>query len=115
MPPIQKFARLLGVISAGAGLILWAYLALILSADPGQPDAVRNAVFLGLLALMGIFASLFERPFLMLVIFLFSFFPIGLYMLGVPSIFFLIGVNNLLYLAAAVVLLYLRYLARKQP
>jgi hypothetical protein len=115
MPPFQKLARVLGVISAGVCLILWAYLALTLWADPGQPDAVRNAVIMGLLALMGIFATLFERPFLMLVIFLFSFFPVGLYMLGVPSIFFLIGVSNLLYLAAAVALLYLRYLARKQP
>jgi hypothetical protein len=86
---------------------------LILWADPGQPDAARNAVFMGLLALMGIFATLFERPFLMLVIFLFSFFPIGLYMLGVPSIFFLIGVSNLLYLAAAAAMLYQRYLVKK--
>lgn len=115
MRSIQKSARLLGVISAGGCLILWAYLGYSQLTRPvyGADETVRTAAVLGLLALIGILATLFDRPLLMIVIFLFSFFPIGLYMLGVPSVYRLIGIGNLLYLLAALVLLYYRHLARR--
>ena len=113
MALVRKLSKITGAMSAGVCLVLWAYLALTLKEDPLQFDAAQSAAIMGLLALIGIIATLFERPFLMIVIFLFSFFPVGLYMLGVPSVFRLIGVFDILYLLAAGVLTYNRYLARK--
>jgi hypothetical protein len=114
MPSLQKPARILGVSSALGCLILWGYLVYSQIFNPiyGADDTVRTAAVMGVLALGGIVATLFDRPFLMIVIFLFSFFPIGVYMLGLPSIYRLIGVFDMLYLLAAVILLYYRFQAR---
>ncbi len=115
MPPLQKSARLLGVISACTGLLLWAYLAYSQITNPfyGADESIRTSIVMGLLALIGILATMFDRPLLMIVIFLFAFFPIGLYMLGVPSVYRLIGISDLLFLLAALVMLYYRHLARR--
>jgi len=113
MPNLRKLAKPLGVISAGVCLVLWAYLAITSRNDPVQSEAAQTAAIMGLVAVIGVVATLFERPFLMIVIFLFSFFPIGLYLLGVPSIFMLIGICNLLYLVASAVMLYDRYMVKK--
>jgi hypothetical protein len=99
----------LGLISAGGAFILWTYLALTTWNDPVQYEAARTAAMMGLLALGGTLVTLFDRPILMIVIFGFSFFPVGLYLLGVPSVYMLIGVFDLLYLLAALSLLYYRF------
>lgn len=113
MRSFRKPARILGVSSAVICLLLWAYLAYSQVSNPlYDEDTLRTAAAMGLLALVGVPATLFDRPFFMIVIFLFAFFPTGFYLLGVPSIFRLIGLLDLLYLLAAVVLLYYRYLAR---
>ena len=54
---------------------------------------------------LSLLASLKKWPLLMLAVFLASFFPVGLYMLGVPSVFRLIGVADLLYFVATLWLL----------
>lgn len=109
MISISKSARLLGLIAAGGSLVLWANLALTLRNDPGQVETAQTATVMGLVAIIGVIATLFDRPILMVVIFMFSFFPVGLYMLGVPSIYRLIGVFDLLYLVAGMILLYYRF------
>jgi len=109
MASIYKTAKVVGVLSAVAALILWAMLMLTWLEYPEQPSAPITAAIMGVLVLGGALAALFERPFLMVVIFLFSFFPIGLYLLGVPSAYRLIGVFDLLYLLSAVVLLVGKY------
>ncbi len=112
MRSLRKPARILGVSSAAGCLLLWAYLAYTQISSPVYAeDTLRTAAAMGLLALVAIPATLFDRPFLMIVIFLFSFFPAGLYLLGVPSLYRLIGVLNLVYLLTAIVLLYYRYQA----
>jgi hypothetical protein len=78
---------------------------------PGLPAVsyleswLRIAV-LAFLAVLGLPSSLKRWPLLMQAIFLASFFPVGLYLPGVPAaegqpgVFRLIGVANLLYLIA---------------
>lgn len=42
---------------------------------------------------------------MLVVAFVASFFPVGFYFLGAPSVFALVGVANVLYLIAAIVLI----------
>lgn len=95
--------RWLGALSAAAGLILWLTLMYI---NQFYPEVVTEdtwtttAVMAGL-KLVGIVTALAGRPLLMVLIFLVSFFPAGLYLLGVPTIFRLIGVSDLLFLVSS--------------
>jgi hypothetical protein len=57
------------------------------------------------LAIAGVVTAFTERPFLMILIFLFSFFPGGLYLLGVPSIFRLIGLSDLFFFLSSILIL----------
>jgi hypothetical protein len=95
------------MFASTAMLILWLALAAV-SRDYPQSNTsgtwLRIAEMI-LLAILGLLASVKKRPLLMLVVFLTSFFPVGLYLLGVPSVFRLIGVADLLYLVAALWLL----------
>ena len=61
------------------------------------------------LAIAGIVAAVTERPILMILIFLVSFFPAGLYLLGVPSIFRLIGLSDLLFFISSILILSKKY------
>jgi hypothetical protein len=56
------------------------------------------------LALTAAWASLYGKPLVLLLAFVLSFVPFGLYMLGTPGAFFWIGVADLLYLFAALLL-----------
>jgi hypothetical protein len=103
----HRFAVLLGIFASTAMLALWAALAAISRNDP---QSITSETWLRIaemmtLAIVGLLASLKQWPLLMLVVFLISFFPIGLYLLGVPSIYKLIGVADLLYLVATLWLL----------
>lgn len=53
-------------------------------------------------AIVGGVAAYLARPYLMLLVFVVAFAPIGLYMLGTPGLFRWIGIFELIYLAAAV-------------
>lgn len=97
----------LGVFASTAMLALWAALAVV-SRDYPQSTApatwLRMAEMI-LLSGLGLLVSLKKWPLLMLVVFLASFFPVGFYLLGVPSVFRLIAVADLLYFFAALWLL----------
>jgi hypothetical protein len=101
----------LGVISAVTGLVLWLIVAYT---DQFYPDVVSKdtwittAAMVGL-AIAGILTALTERPFLMILVFLFSFFPVGLYMLGVPTIFRLIGLSDLFFFVSSILILLTTY------
>lgn len=58
----------------------------------------------GLLAVVAAVASIVGSPGGLLIVFLLSFFPVGLYLLGAPSIFKWVGVAELGYLASATAL-----------
>jgi hypothetical protein len=84
-------------------LVLWLALAVVGRDYPQSttPEAWLRIAEMSALAILGLLASLKKWPLLMLVVFLASFIPVGLYLLGVPSVFRLIGVTDLLYLVAA--------------
>jgi hypothetical protein len=104
-PPL--FAAALGVFAATAMLVLWLALA---ATSRYYPQSTTSDTWLRIaemtaLAILGLLVSLKKWPLLMLAVFLASFFPVGLYLLGVPSIFRLIGIADILYLVATVWLL----------
>jgi hypothetical protein len=104
-PP--TFAASLGVFASTAMLVLWLALAAISRSYPQSTTSetwLRIAEMIAL-AVVGLLASRKKWPLLMLGVFSASFFPVGLYLLGVPSVFRLIGVADLLYLVATVWLL----------
>jgi hypothetical protein len=104
-PPL--YAVTLGVFASVALLALWVALAVV-SRDYPQSAASENWLRMAemiLLSGLGLLVSLKKWPLLMLAVFLASFFPVGLYLLGVPSVFRLIGVADLLYFIAALWLL----------
>jgi hypothetical protein len=88
-------------------LVLWLVLASISRNYPQSttPETWLRIAEMTVLAIVGLLAGIKKWPLLMLAVFLASFFPVGLYLLGVPSIFKLIGVADLLYLVASLWLL----------
>jgi hypothetical protein len=88
-------------------LVLWLTLAATSYSYPQSttPESWLRIAEMAALAALGLLASLKKWPLIMLAIFLVSFFPTGIYLLGVPSIFRLIGVADLLYLVATLWLL----------
>ena len=97
----------LGLASSAAQFILWlalGYQNQFYPAQVTQQTWLVNAIMVGL-ALAGMLVAWWRKPLLMLLVFLVSFYPAGLYMLGVPSIFRWIGISSLFYLAASLVLL----------
>jgi len=102
----SKIGFWLGLASSAAQLFLWLILAYRDRFYPMQitPDTwMVNTRMIGL-ALGEILAAWLRKPLLMLIIFLVSFYPVGFYMLGVPSLFRWIGISNLFYLAAILIL-----------
>jgi hypothetical protein len=104
---LSLYAASLGVFASTAMLVLWVALAVI---SHNYPQSTTSDTWLRMaemvtLAIVGLLASLKKWPLLMLVVFLASFFPVGLYMLGTPSVFRLIGVADLLYLGTTLWLL----------
>jgi hypothetical protein len=113
---LRLAARILGAASAALALILWGLLIYNQQFFPEStgPDTYERMGLMAVLALLGILAALWGKPWLMLIIFAASFVPVGLYMLGVPSSYRLIGIADLLYLLSAVLLL-LRPQPRPSP
>ena len=101
------FAVSLGVFASTAMLVLWVALAVISRNYPQATISENGLRIAEMIALSGLalLVSLKKWPLLMLAVFLASFFPVGLYMLGVPSVFRLIGVADLLYFVATLWLL----------
>ncbi len=105
------FAKWLGVGSAIIALILWIVVAY---QTHFYPDVITKDTWIViavmiLLAILGVTAAFTEKPFLMILIFLLLFFPVGLYMLGIPSIFKLIGLSNLIFLISSIVIIITKF------
>ena len=101
------FAVSLGVFASTAMLVLWVALAVISRNYPQSTtsDTWLRMAEMTVIAIVGMLASLKRWPLLMLAVFLASFFPAGLYLLGAPSIFRLIGIADVLYFVATLWLL----------
>jgi hypothetical protein len=104
---LENPSKQLGFLSAATALVLWFVLAY---RNQFYPEVVTSGTWtitteMVLLAMAGIFTVLAERPALMILVFLSSFFPVGLYLSGVPSIFRLIGISDLLFLLSSILIL----------
>jgi hypothetical protein len=90
-----KIARLIGMFASLGTLGLYIVLVFFNPYSAGQLTWPIGLMML--LAGVGFMVAWKTSPYLMLIVFLASFIPIGLYMLGTPGIFKWIGVFNLLY------------------
>lgn len=86
----HKAPAYFGLLVAAGTLVFWLVGLLYL---PPVSWLVAG-VMIGLSLIAG-YASLRERPYLLLLVALFSFFPVGYYLLGTPGLFRWIGVLNL--------------------
>jgi hypothetical protein len=105
-----QIIRLIGLTGAGLTLLLYGGFVFFnpYSDQRLAPDVYGVAIFMSLLALLAGWAALKSKPGWLLVAFLLSFFPVGLYLLGTPGLFRWIGVGNLLYLLAGLSLILFR-------
>lgn len=96
----------LGLVSAGGALVLSVGLPLVSPYGRNGATAGTTAVFFGLaaLALVALWASATRRPGWLVVIFVLSFLPVGLYLLGTPGLFRWIGICQAGYPVAAILL-----------
>ncbi len=96
-----------GIFSAAAAVIFWAIFAVKnqLYPDLITGDAWMKTLVMLLIAAAGLLAAVWQEARLMILIFLLSFFPVGLSLLGTPSIFRLIGIADLLFLLSGLLLL----------
>jgi hypothetical protein len=99
------FARVLGLGAAVTTGLLWCFLLWDGTINGGITGGtyVVGAIMM-LLALLAAWGTLTAKPLLLIIAFVGSFVPVGLYMLGAPSIFVLVGVANLLYLFVGVLI-----------
>lgn len=99
---LLQASRLAGLL--GAVITVGLYAVLLFFNPYSSQEIVNDAFGIGAvmtaLAGLAIWASLRLKPIPLLFIFLGSFFPAGLYMLGTSGIFRWIGVSNLFYLLA---------------
>lgn len=101
-----RFGRWSGILSAAAALIFWAVSAVKNQLNPDliTGDAWIRTLVMLLVAAAGLLAALRQEPHMMLLVFLLSFFPVGLYLLGVPSLYRLIGVADLVFFLSGLLL-----------
>jgi hypothetical protein len=98
--------RVLAVLACLGQAVLWL---VFLYADPyGHGDLTAGSHVVGWLmiacSILGALASFYPHPIWMYVLFVGSFFPVGLYLAGTPGIFQWIAGLDLLFLLCAVVL-----------
>ena len=98
-----RIGRGTGIGGGIVAIALWGSFA-------AAGGSITLTAAMGGLALLAIGSAWFGRPLGLLVAFVMSFVPVGLYLLGTPSIYAGIGLANLLYLAAAVLV----FLARRR-
>ena len=105
---IATTGRLIGGLSAVASLALLV-LQVFFNPYGTQPRSVPTQLILSVmffLALAAAWGAWRSRPAILLIAFVGSFVPVGLYLLGTPGIFRWVGVANLMYLVSAGLLLY---------
>lgn len=97
-----KVARLSGLLTSIG--VLGLYLVFVFF-NPYRPGSLTlPIVAMMVLALVGALAAWWAKPYLMLAIFLVTFVPVGLYMLGTPGLFKWIGILQLVFLLASILM-----------
>ena len=93
---MKTFARWLGLLASIGNMFLYIWLLNL--------GVMTFPIILMLtLSVTAAIASYKSKPILMALIFLASFLPVGLYLLGTPR-FYLVGILNLIYLLATILL-----------
>ncbi|MGY8815418.1 MAG: hypothetical protein ACKVHQ_12005 [Gammaproteobacteria bacterium] len=101
-----KLGQLTGIIAGSAASILWMMTLWVPEASFSFNIASMAVVLLMIvLAIIVIVASLKGHSTVLIVIFGISFFPIGLYVLGIPHWIQWVGLANIGYLLAGVIIL----------
>jgi hypothetical protein len=107
MGPLTLLGRATGLLASLLTSSLW--LVFLFSAPATESGAATATFFVVLLmvgiATLGVLGAWRGRPYLMLAMFVFSFFPMGLYLLGTPGIYRWIGVFDFLYLVSGVLMI----------
>ena len=107
MGPLTLLGRAAGLLGSLLTAGLW--LVFLFSAPATESGASTATFFVVLLmegiATLGVLAAWRCRPYLMLAMFVFSFFPMGLYLLGTPGIYRWIGVFDFLFLVSGVLMI----------
>lgn len=115
---LEKIARWLGVLSSTGFLIVYLVVIYYRQFGPGGMDGMfavgpwkMNAGDIQMIAvsLAGMLTSLFKRPLLMILVFAISFYPVGLYLLGVPGWARIGGFFDLVFLLATVLMVTAKY------
>jgi hypothetical protein len=100
-----KLGQLTGIIAGSAASILWMMTLWVPEASFSFNIASMAVVLLMIvLAIIVIVASLKGHSTVLIVIFGISFFPIGLYVLGIPHWIQWVGLANIVYLLAGVII-----------
>jgi hypothetical protein len=105
---LTSFGRAAGFLASILTAGLW--LTFLFSA-PAAESGATAATFLVVLLMMalagfGILSAWKLRPYLMLAVFVFSFFPMGLYLLGTPGVYRWIGIVDFMFLLSGLLLLF---------
>lgn len=104
----RRFGRATGIAAGTVAIALWMVFAARIFST-GNKAGLLVALTMIAVALAAIGASIAANAGLLLIAFAVSFLPVGLYLLGTPSIFAGIGLANLLYFVSATLL----WLARR--
>lgn len=111
---LRRLGRATGFAGGTVAAALWGRFVSDVVSRPEGGGSPALGAGMGLLALLAILAAWFDRPGALLVVFVMSFVPVGLYLLGTPSLYVGIGLANLLYLLSAVLLLLSRWRGRSR-
>ncbi len=99
----HRVGRATGLASGTVAIALWMMFAsrIITTGNTGGFLVALTMITVAIIAIGG---SVAASPIVLLIAFVVSFVPVGIYMLGTSSIFAGIGLANLLYFVSAVLL-----------
>ena len=101
---LERMGRGTGVAGGTLAITLWLlFLNQVVLGGRGEGNPWIAGLMLAL-AMGATVAAWLGRPALLLISFALSFVPVGLYLLGTPSVYSGIGLANLLYLAGSVLI-----------
>ncbi len=100
---VRRLGRATGIAAGTVAIALWMMFAARIFTT-GNTGGLLVALTMIAVAIAAIGGSIASHAGVVLAAFAVSFLPVGLYMLGSPSIFAGIGLANLLYFVSAVLL-----------
>ncbi len=110
---VRRFGRATGIAAGTVAIALWMMFAARIFTT-GNNTGLLVALTMIAVAIAAIGGSIADSPGIVLIAFAVSFVPVGLYMLGSPSVFAGIGLANLLYFVSAALLWMARRSQRAQ-